>query len=536
MFGNFISEQFTGTGTNITLIGATTGHIAFSEAFSNGDPVAYVIEDGLGVIKCAGVGTYNTGGAITRNDTWNWNGTTYTQDPGTNITLSGGTHTIRVAETAKQLLEWDGKLDSADATSGNMLISNGTQFNSVPVTGDVTVAADGTMTVGAGGADSILIDGRVNEASGVNKGQPVYITGATGPTPDIALADSSDYSKAGVIALAIEDKNNNQNITVMTNGLLENIDTSAFTSGDVLYLGTVGQLTTTHPIGLEIPHQIGYVIKSNASTGSVLVEVVPMATVASVNGFVRNLVINSSSGTSAIVNNTIINDAGNYVSVNMQGSNSSFGANEGSIYNNGYGKFKFINDGNVGFTWATDVGDTHNNSNTVKMTLSSAGDLDVTGKVSSSTAELGVPNNGNDEPFLQVSDTLVTLGFNASVAEVSFETFSVIDSSFQINYTTIVGTNIFEIKKSGTSQFRISTAGVVTVANNLFIDGMARVEDSLEVADLLTVENFLILSNKFTPASASAPGVLGQACWDDFYWYVCIATNTWKRTGIATWV
>ena len=38
-----------------------------------------------------------------------------------------------------------------------------------------------------------------------------------------------------------------------------------------------------------------------------------------------------------------------------------------------------------------------------------------------------------------------------------------------------------------------------------------------------------------TPASASATGTAGEICWDANYIYVCTATNTWKRTAIATW-
>ena len=38
-----------------------------------------------------------------------------------------------------------------------------------------------------------------------------------------------------------------------------------------------------------------------------------------------------------------------------------------------------------------------------------------------------------------------------------------------------------------------------------------------------------------TPASASATGTQGMICWDANYIYVCTATNTWKRTAIATW-
>jgi hypothetical protein len=38
-----------------------------------------------------------------------------------------------------------------------------------------------------------------------------------------------------------------------------------------------------------------------------------------------------------------------------------------------------------------------------------------------------------------------------------------------------------------------------------------------------------------TPASASAAGNKGEWCNDDSFFYVCTATNTWKRAAIATW-
>jgi hypothetical protein len=38
-----------------------------------------------------------------------------------------------------------------------------------------------------------------------------------------------------------------------------------------------------------------------------------------------------------------------------------------------------------------------------------------------------------------------------------------------------------------------------------------------------------------TPASATATGTTGEIAWDANYIYVCTATNTWKRTAIATW-
>jgi len=37
------------------------------------------------------------------------------------------------------------------------------------------------------------------------------------------------------------------------------------------------------------------------------------------------------------------------------------------------------------------------------------------------------------------------------------------------------------------------------------------------------------------PATATAPGSAGQIAFDSDYFYICVATNTWKRTALASW-
>ena len=37
------------------------------------------------------------------------------------------------------------------------------------------------------------------------------------------------------------------------------------------------------------------------------------------------------------------------------------------------------------------------------------------------------------------------------------------------------------------------------------------------------------------PASSSAAGTPGQMAYDGSYLYVCVATNTWRRTAIDDW-
>ena len=44
-----------------------------------------------------------------------------------------------------------------------------------------------------------------------------------------------------------------------------------------------------------------------------------------------------------------------------------------------------------------------------------------------------------------------------------------------------------------------------------------------------------IFSNTDVPATAGATGITGQRAWDANYIYLCVATDTWKRTAIATW-
>jgi hypothetical protein len=47
--------------------------------------------------------------------------------------------------------------------------------------------------------------------------------------------------------------------------------------------------------------------------------------------------------------------------------------------------------------------------------------------------------------------------------------------------------------------------------------------------------NTIRLRTTRTPASATATGNAGDICWDASYVYVCVATNTWKRTALSTW-
>lgn len=76
------------------------------------------------------------------------------------------------------------------------------------------------------------------------------------------------------------------------------------------------------------------------------------------------------------------------------------------------------------------------------------------------------------------------------------------------------------------------------VANNVIIvngGGKVGVATDNPTAKLdLNSDIFRVRTAK-TPASAGAAGNAGDICWDSSNLYVCVATNTWKKVGIATW-
>jgi len=43
------------------------------------------------------------------------------------------------------------------------------------------------------------------------------------------------------------------------------------------------------------------------------------------------------------------------------------------------------------------------------------------------------------------------------------------------------------------------------------------------------------IRNDNTPSSASDFGMKGEIRWDTNYIYICVATDTWKRTAISSW-
>jgi hypothetical protein len=58
---------------------------------------------------------------------------------------------------------------------------------------------------------------------------------------------------------------------------------------------------------------------------------------------------------------------------------------------------------------------------------------------------------------------------------------------------------------------------------------------NLVTSGFLAVFGNVFVGNTYVPALANSTGSAGQIVWDSDYIYICVSTNTWKRSNVAAW-
>ena len=113
---------------------------------------------------------------------------------------------------------------------------------------------------------------RNSTGSTLTAGQIVYINGALGNRPTVALSKAdSEATSAGTYAMVETAIPNNTDGTVITSGTVSALDTSALSDGDKLYLSptTAGAWTTTKPSAPNHLVYIGTVTRSHPNQGTI---------------------------------------------------------------------------------------------------------------------------------------------------------------------------------------------------------------------------------------------------------------------------
>lgn len=131
---------------------------------------------------------------------------------------------------------------------------------------------DGTVDA----AERVEIIVRNSTGSTLTKGQVVYLSGATGNRPNAVLADATDeITSSKTIGIVTANITNNSDGYIAVNGTLHDLDTSAFTAGDTLWLSeTAGAMQANTPPS-EPAHAvfIGYVARAHPTLGRVVLAI-----------------------------------------------------------------------------------------------------------------------------------------------------------------------------------------------------------------------------------------------------------------------
>jgi hypothetical protein len=201
------------------------------------------------------------------------------------------------SSTDNAIVRWDG-ITGELIQDSNVTISDTDEIDNVDgIQFDLTPSAiaaegklywnsdDGTLQLGMPGGNVVyqlgqeeLVRARNETGVTITNGSVVYISGAQGSRPTIELATASTHSIAeSVIGFTTEEITNNNNGYVTTFGIVRDLDTSAYTAGDKIYLSTTaGEFTGTIPTKPDTRVDLGVVLFSNVSSGSILVSPSPV--------------------------------------------------------------------------------------------------------------------------------------------------------------------------------------------------------------------------------------------------------------------
>jgi hypothetical protein len=129
------------------------------------------------------------------------------------------------------------------------------------------------VTIGLGQEQVALVKNATGAS--IAKGKVVYINGAAGQRPTIALSDAdTEATSSKTFGLTAESIADGAEAFVTTFGVLRGVNTLGLTEGAALWLSsTAGSYTTTVPA--EPAHSVflGYVVKAHATAGEIFVNI-----------------------------------------------------------------------------------------------------------------------------------------------------------------------------------------------------------------------------------------------------------------------
>jgi len=120
--------------------------------------------------------------------------------------------------------------------------------------------------------DSVFV-GKNETGTSIPANRAVYAVGSVDDVPSIGKARANSSATMPCIGVTLEAIADGAFGRIMQVGLVENVDTSTFAAGNVLYVSatTAGILVASAPTYPNIPQEIGTILVSDAAVGAVQV-------------------------------------------------------------------------------------------------------------------------------------------------------------------------------------------------------------------------------------------------------------------------
>lgn len=281
-FKEVMQEWKTGSGYGVWF-GKTGGITAsgaiatknLSAASCTNASTSKIYATGTGMLVCGtdqDSGTWPIIQPIADNRYVNTSGDTMTGDllvKHANLTASGGTFTEFISTT--------GFADFLGISNPDSPAAGTARFHAATTQGFTRFEQDneGKRNVVLG-RDNVFI-GKNTTGGVIGTGSVVYVTGSTGNVPNIAKAKADSLTTLPAVGMAMDSIAINGFGQIMKLGVIQNVDTSAFSTADRLWVSatTAGELTATRPAYPNFAQHVGSVLVDGAGNGSYSVFIAP---------------------------------------------------------------------------------------------------------------------------------------------------------------------------------------------------------------------------------------------------------------------
>lgn len=182
------------------------------------------------------------------------------------LTAPDATGTIRLVEDLYASLAFDTGAGAPSYGEGKLYWDNNDHTLAV-----MTEVNGVTVQVG----QEEVVRARNQTGSTITNGQVVYVNGASGSRPTVALALATSTLSDKVIGICTYDIAHNAVGYITRGGLVRDVDTFAWAEGTELYVSdsVAGGLTSTPPVAPNHAVRVGVVLYSHSSNGIIMVHV-----------------------------------------------------------------------------------------------------------------------------------------------------------------------------------------------------------------------------------------------------------------------